>query len=43
MFSQGLGLHIRPDPHYGKEVNLARFGTSLASPGDLNADGYEGE
>ncbi|XP_050702426.1 integrin alpha-PS3-like [Eriocheir sinensis] len=38
---EGKGLFERPEPHYGKKERLARFGTSLASPGDLNADNYE--
>ncbi|XP_050720083.1 integrin alpha-PS3-like [Eriocheir sinensis] len=38
---KGKGLLDRPEPHYGKKVSLARFGTSLASPGDLNADTFE--
>ncbi|KAG0717793.1 hypothetical protein GWK47_053706 [Chionoecetes opilio] len=39
----GVGLDAkRSVEHYGRNVSLARFGTALASPGDLNHDGYEG-
>ncbi|KAG0717791.1 Integrin alpha-PS5 [Chionoecetes opilio] len=39
---QGVGLDAkRSVEHYGRNVSLARFGTALASPGDLNHDGYE--
>ncbi|XP_063843702.1 integrin alpha-PS3-like isoform X1 [Scylla paramamosain] len=39
--NNGRGLRIQSTPYYGNKVYLARFGTSLVSPGDLNMDGYE--
>lgn len=39
---QGTGPRDEPDSqHYGRNISFARFGISLASLGDLNADGYQ--
>uniref|UniRef100_A0A0P4W2E3 Uncharacterized protein n=2 Tax=Scylla olivacea TaxID=85551 RepID=A0A0P4W2E3_SCYOL len=40
-FLSTQGNFVHRKSHHGTEVTGARFGTSVASPGDLNHDGFE--
>ncbi|KAK7080194.1 hypothetical protein SK128_005032 [Halocaridina rubra] len=39
--SSQTGLATRSDSYYGSSSSSARFGTALASPGDMNHDGFQ--